>query len=151
VRYISPQELIDAHPIRRRDPLTDKLEKRAVDAILSGSCWLSARDVGLRVNPQAANPHALASRWLKEGRVFAISRNGQREFPDYAFDLLGQPLPALREVLSLFGDAPALRLASWFESRTALLGGQRPRELLADDPQAVIAAARAHLLGPVHG
>lgn len=150
-QHLVAQSLMDESPIRRIDPVVEKLQRRTVKAVLNGASWLTSREVGTRADPNAANKHALASRLLKEGRVFAIERAGRKEFPDYAFDPLGNPLPVVREVLGILDGYSSFRLASWFESKSARLAGRRPREVLATDPDAVIAAARAHLQGPVHG
>ena len=147
-QHLVAQSLMDESPIRRIDPVVEKLQRRTVDAVLNGASWLTSKEVGTRADPNAANKHALASRLLKEGRVFAIERAGRKEFPDYAFDPLGNPLPAVREVLGILEGYSPFRLASWFESRSARLAGRRPREVLATDPDAVIVAARAHLQGP---
>ena len=148
---LAAQDLVDSSPIRRIDPVVEKLQKRTVDAVLNGASWATSKEVGARADANAANKHALASRLLKDRRVFAIERAGRKEFPDYAFDPLGNPVPAMREVLGILAGYSPFRLASWFESRSSRLGGRRPREVLATNPAAVIAAARAHLLGPVHG
>lgn len=116
--------------------------RQTVDAVLSGTAWLTSTEVGTRAD---------ASRLLKEGRVFAIERGGHNEFPSYAFDSQGNPIPAMREVLGILAGYSPFRIASWFESTSSQLGGQRPREVLATNSEAVIAAARAHLTGPVHG
>lgn len=97
------------------------------------------------------NAHARANRLLSEGTVFAIEHGGKKRYPRYAFDPLGNPYPAVREVLQLFGKTSPLRVASWFESSSAALNGRRPREALEADPTAVVQAAREHIAGPVHG
>ena len=145
------QALVDRTPIRRHDPVAQRLKQRAADAILNGTAWLTSREVGVRADPEAANPHSLPSRWLGQGRVFAIEHRAQKVFPDYAFDLLGQPIAELREVLKILEGHSPLRIASWFESSSARLAGRRPRELLATEPAAVLGAARAHMAGPQHG
>jgi hypothetical protein len=43
------------------------------------------------------------------------------------------------------------RIASWFESTNSMLRGKRPREVLASDPAVVVAAAKDHIVGAVHG
>ncbi|WP_294001729.1 hypothetical protein [Sphaerotilus sp.] len=145
------QALVDRLPIRRHDPVAQRLKQRAADVILNGTSWLTSREVGVRADPAAANPHSLTSRWLSQGRVFAIEHRGQKVFPDYAFDLLGHPVVELREVLKILSGCSALRIASWFESRSSRLDGRKPRELLASQPGVVIDAARAHMAGPLHG
>lgn len=145
------QDLVDKTALRRSDPVVQRLRQRTVDAVLQGTTWLTSREVGARARPDAANKHSPASRWLDQGRIFAIEHSGQKVFPDYAFDPLGQPIPQVREVLTILHGYPPFRLASWFESSSSRLGGRKPRELLADDPGAVIAAARAHIAGAMHG
>lgn len=145
------QALVDRTPIRRHDPVAQRLKQRAADAILNGTAWLTSREVGVRADPDAANPHSLPSRWLGQGRVFAIEHRGQKVFPDYAFDLLGQPIAELREVLKILEGHSPLRIASWFESSSSRLAGRKPRDLLATEPATVLDAARAHMAGPQHG
>lgn len=145
------QEMVDNAPIRRMDPLEEKLQKRAIDAVLNGTAWMTSKEVGARVDPTAANKHAQASRWLREKRIFAIERANVKEFPSYAFDPLGNPVQELREILAILDGYSPFRVASWFESTSSQLDGRRPRELLGTNPAAVIEAARAHVQGPVHG
>jgi hypothetical protein len=145
------QQMVDQTPIRRVDPLQEKLQRRGVEQVLNGSAWLSSKAVGERADPEAKNKHALASRLLKQRRVFAIFRLGQLEFPSYLFDEVGQPYDAVREVLQVFDGLTPFGIAGWFESPSSMLGGRRPRELIATKPDAVIEAARAHMTGPVHG
>jgi len=147
----SPQAVVDATPVRQLSPTRARLEQRAIEAVLQGTTWLTAQQVGRRHNPDAANPHAAASRWQQAGKVFAIERAGQRLYPSYVFDELGQPLPAVQEILRVLDGYTPFRIAAWFESTSSMLDGQRPRELLATHPAAVIVAAREHVTGPVHG
>lgn len=151
VPYGDVQDMVDQAPIRRRDPVRERLQQRAVHQVLDGTSWLSAKEVGEQADPAAKNKHALASRLLARRRVFAIHRRSQNEFPRYQFDLLGQPIDAVAKVLAIFDGYTPFRIASWFESASSELGGRRPREVLADDPQAVVKAAQAHVRGAVHG
>ena len=120
--------------------LLHRLRDRTEQAVLSGTIWVPVADAGAR-----------SQQWLGERRVFALEVDGALAIPAYAFDAEGVPVPALRDVLAVFSDMPPSRVASWFESRSSALNGQRPRELLQSDPEAVVAAAQAHLQGPVHG
>jgi hypothetical protein len=147
----SSQELLDRLPIRELDPVAERLRLRAAEAVLCGTEWLTARQLGERANPDAANKHDFANRLLHGQRIFAIQHHGQNRFPAYALDDQGQPLPAIAQVMAILEGYEPRRLASWFESTSSYLGGRRPREVIRHDPQAVVAAARAHLLGPLHG
>lgn len=151
--FVQTSRIFEQTPIRNLDPVQERLRQRGALAVLNGTEWLTSAEVDALVPGTAkrSNAHARAHRLLGDGRVFAIEHGGHKRYPRYAFDALGTPYPAVREVLQLFGKAPALRVASWFESATALLDGHRPRELLDSDPDAVVQAARAHIEGPLHG
>ena len=68
----------------------------------------------------------------------------------------GQPIPTLYAGASLacalmetvFHDVPHV---PGFQSVNGFLGGKRPQDLLATDPDRVIAAARDEVLGVLHG
>lgn len=145
------QEMVDTAAIQRVDPLLLKLQERGVQQVLNGTAWLSSKEVGERADPSAKNKHAMASRLLSQRRAFAIYRRGQYEFPQYQFDPMGQPIDAVSRVLDAFAGYTPFRVASWFESTSSQLGGRRPREVLEDDPSAVVEAAKAHVQGAVHG
>ena len=148
----SVAQIVERTPIRSYDPVQERLRQRAATAILNGTEWLTSVEVDTLVpgGGTRSNSHARANRLLSEGKVFAIEHGGKKRYPRYAFDAFGNPYPALRDVLRLFGKASPLRVASWFESSSAALNGHRPRELLEADPTAVVQAAREHLAGPVH-
>jgi hypothetical protein len=145
------KELYEATPVRRLSPVRADLERKAIEAVLSGTEWLTAQEVGQRQNPDATNQHAVASRWKREGKVFFIEHKGVTLYPKYIFDEFGNPVPEVAEVLKIFEGYRPFRIASWFESTSSMLHGRRPREVRATDPQAVVDAARNHVIGPVHG
>lgn len=143
--------IVEATPIRPLDAVRAALERRAIDAVFDGTEWLTAEQIGRQRNPDAVNPHAIANRWASEGKVFGLSRGGVVHFPRYAFDEAFDPLPVMRRVLGKLAGYSPWRIASWLQSTNAHLGGARPRERLVGDPEAVVRAAEAHVLGPVHG
>lgn len=145
------QALVDVSPVRRLAPARAALEAAAIKAVLDGAEWLTAHEVGIRQNAQAANPHAVASRWQKEGKIFSIDRAGQTLYPKYLFDEFGKPLPVVAQVLECFAGYRPFRVASWFESTNGMLHGRRPREMLATAPDSVVVAARDHVVGALHG
>jgi hypothetical protein len=147
----SLQELADAIELRRPAATRIELERRAIEAIMNGSEWRSAAEIGRLLDPEAVNPHAAVSRWQASGRIFGIDHRGRKMYPAYIFDATWQPLPAVKKVLSTLADYSPFKLAAWFESTNSSLGGRRPRELVARDPDAVLAAAKDQLVGAVHG
>ena len=145
------QQILDTTPIRHATPAMTRARERAVRMVLDGTAWSTAREVGERADLNAKNKHALASRLVKERRVFTLERGGVNEFPDYQFDAQGNPVLVMRDVLKIFAGYSPFRIASWFESTSSALGGRRPREMLADHPDQVVAAAKRDAKGPQHG
>lgn len=148
----SLQSIIDATSLRRpgRSTRAD-LERKAIEAVLSGTEWFTGDEVGQRHNAKAKNKHAAVSRWQGEGKVFAIERTGQRLYAAYLFDEFWNPRPEIAQILKIFNGYTPFRIASWFESINPALGGKRPREVIRSNPDAVVGAARDHVIGPVHG
>jgi len=129
----------------------ERLELRALEAVFSGTTWLTEVEVDANVTSGVAGARSPVAGWVQEGKLFAIESDGLKLFPRYAFDALGAPITAVREVVEIFEGYSSLQLAAWFESTSSTLGGLRPRELLARDPLAVVTCARAHKDEPMHG
>ncbi len=126
---------------------------RAKEAVLSGADWLTAAQVASIAGLSEKNPSAQLHKWKRYGAIFAIRRNGLDYFPGYALDAANEYRPhrALKQVLAQFGDAKdGWGLAYWFQSVNSFLGGQRPMDMLAKKPDAVIAAAADEAMGIVH-
>jgi hypothetical protein len=87
------------------------------------------------------NPHATVSRWVKEGRVFALDTGSGRVLPAFQFDG-GEPRPVIRQVLAaLAGQLRGWEILTWFTGSSGYLEGDRPVDRLADSPDEVVAAA----------
>ena len=130
------------------DPLNMQralLQASAIKAVYSGTEWLTAVQVGELFARQSGrgsvNPSAAASRWKNSGAIFAIEFDGRDRYPQYAFGLDFRPLPEMAEIIRIMKPVEALRLAAWFESTSSFLGGQRPREVIAQDAKRVVDAA----------
>ena len=80
--------------------------------------------------------------WTSRGELFRVEIDGLQRYPAYIFNTDCQPLPAVRDVISLLKGTEPMRLAAWFESSSAFLGGRKPREVIAESGEAVVAAAR---------
>lgn len=127
------------------------LRATAMKAILQGTEWLTAEQVGreygrLNGNPAPANAAAVASRWKKQSELFAIPYKSRDWYPKYAFGLEFRPLPVVRKILAQLSGLDPWSVAAWFDSTSSFLGGQRPREVIAQDGLRVLAAARDRLV-----
>lgn len=127
----------------------------ARSAVLESAEWLTAAQIAELAGFSESNVNAQPSRWKRERRIFAIKPPAKVElFPAYGLDQKSgfRPLPAMREVLSAFGrHREAWGIAEWFASVNSFLGNKRPQDLLRDEPDAVIAAARDEVAGVTHG
>ena len=119
-----------------------KLQARALERIYSGTSWLTADEIGTLGKHGTANPAAAAHRWKSSGQLFAIRRDGRDMYPRYALGDDFTPLAAIKKVLKLLVGFDPLRVAGWFESTSSFLGGRRPRELIASQPERVVQAAQ---------
>lgn len=119
-----------------------RLQARALRQVFDGTEWLTANEIADLANLGPGNPAATVNRWKLQGKIFAISRDGKDYFPRYCLGPDFRPLVHIAGVTAVFADCSAERLAAWFESTSAYLGGKRPRELLAIHPERVLAAAR---------
>ena len=122
-----------------------RMKAGALRAVFSGTEWLTAAQIAELAGLGQGNRSGAANRWKQRRKVFALQHDGQDHYPRYLLDDDFRPLPAAEQVLEVLQGFGANRLASWFESRNGLLGGQRPRELLASDPERVVEAARRTL------
>jgi hypothetical protein len=103
---------------------------------------LTSAMVGELGGSAANNASALASRWKTEGRIFAVPSGRADLFPAFQFDAHGQPRPAVKVVVRLLAEANDWGRALWWSAPSGWLGGRRPLEVLSEDPEAVVEAAR---------
>ncbi|MDE0332435.1 MAG: hypothetical protein OXL41_11255 [Nitrospinae bacterium] len=91
------------------------------------------------LNPR--NKSEPASRWKREGRLFAVRRSGIDHYPAFQF-ADGAPRPVIKEILAaLPEEMTGWQIAMWFASGNGWLEGDEPQESLSD-PEAVVDAAR---------
>jgi hypothetical protein len=105
---------------------------------------LTSSEIADLAESTAANRSALANRWRKEGRIFAVTHHGALYYPAFQFGEHGRPLPVIARVLSALeaSELGEWEVALWFVKRTGWLGDRRPIDLLRDEPDAVVEAAR---------
>jgi hypothetical protein len=126
----------------------------ARQAVLASADWLTAAEVAQRASGSPTDVAISAERWQREGRLFAIRPGEVDYFPGYGFDPRDGycPTKAMCEVLATFAcSRDGWGLAYWFASVNSYLGGQRPQDLIATDPERVVAAAKVEMEGVIHG
>ncbi|WP_454731276.1 MULTISPECIES: hypothetical protein [Cupriavidus] len=127
---------------------------RARTAILQGADWLTAPQIAELAGFSTTNPSAQPNKWKRDGAIFALRHHGVDYFPGYGLDPAAgyRPHKVMAEVLRVFGASKdGWALAGWFLSVNSFLGGKRPQDLLATEPERVVAAARDEKEGVAHG
>ena len=110
---------------------------------------LTAAEVRAASGLQPRNKSEPASRWKREGKLFAVRRSGIDLYPVFQF-ADGAPRPVVKKVLAVLPkDMTGWQVALWFASGNGWLDGAEPQEYLSD-PDAVIDAARK-LVDPAVG
>ncbi|AOE85924.1 hypothetical protein [Pseudomonas sp. TCU-HL1] len=146
--------LVPKAPIRPAVFTEAQMLAKAKKAVLESGNWLSAGDIASLAGFTSRNSSSQPNRWKRERRIFAIRHNGSDYFPIYALDKDAgyRPLPAMAEVLKVFErQKDGWGLAYWFASVNSYLGGNRPQEVLATQPERVVAAAYDEIQGATHG
>jgi hypothetical protein len=105
---------------------------------------LTSAEVADLAGSTAENRSALATRWRKEGRIFAVTLHEILLFPGFQFDDEGRPLEAIAHTLDALSarELSEWEVALWFTKRTGWLSDRRPVDVMRDDPDAVVEAAR---------
>jgi len=127
---------------------------RARRAVLESGDWLTAAEIAQLAGFSTRNPSAQPNKWKKQGLIFAIHHNGVDYFPGYGLDTQAnfRPLKALSDIIKMFaGHKDAWGMAYWFLGVNSFLGGKRPQDVLAPDPERVMAAAQDEIQEIAHG
>lgn len=104
---------------------------------------LSSTEVGELLGSTAQNKAAMANRYKHEGKIFAVSHRGADHYPAFQFQD-GDALPVVGEIISRFEgvSSSSWQMALWFASPSGWLDGRRPMDVVEDEPEAVLEAAR---------
>ena len=81
-----------------------------------------------------------SAKWKREGRVFAVQRDGEDLFPAFQF-ADGQPLPIIQKILEVLPeDLTPWQTAFWFQSANGWLDGKTPQKCLTKESEVIYAA-----------
>lgn len=111
---------------------------------------LTSTEVGNLRQARSRNASAPASRLVQAGRIFGVAMPGSRGklYPAWQFREDGEPLPEIKEILSVLrsADFTDWAIALWFTSPTGWLDDEVPAEALSSDPESVVEAARNEIV-----
>lgn len=130
------------------------MQAKARTAVLQEGNWLTTAQIADLAGFSASNPSAQPNKWKRDGLIFAIRHRGVDYFPGYGLDPKTgyRPLKAMAKVIETFGESKdGWGLAYWFSSANSFLGGKRPQDMLAKQPDRVAAAAADELEAVEHG
>lgn len=99
------------------------------------------------------NPSSQPNRWKQGRQIFAVTNKGIDLYPLYALSSKDgvRPLPVIAEILHVLEARTGWEIAFWFASVNSYLGGRAPKEVLANQPEAVLKAAMTEATGLQHG
>jgi hypothetical protein len=113
-------------------------------AILKSGDFLPATEVAQLAGFSASNLSVQPNKWKRNREIFAIQHGREDYLPLYGLNPGDhRPRKEMAEILKNFGEAKdGWGLAFWFAALNSFLDDERPQDLLATDPERVIAAAK---------
>jgi hypothetical protein len=116
----------------------------AKTAILNSRDFLPATEVARHAGFSSTNLSVQPSKWKRNREIFAIQHGREDYLPLYGLDPGDhRPRKAMAEILKIFGGAKdGWGLAFWFAGLNSSLDDERPQDVLATDPERVIASAK---------
>ncbi len=110
-------------------------------AYLAETPLLTAAEVRQQSGLTPRNKSEPASRWKREGKLFALRKGSVDLYPAFQFED-GTPKPVMGKILAaLPGEMTPWQTALWFASGNGWLDGEEPQNCLAR-PEEVIEAAK---------
>ncbi|HEY2467502.1 MAG TPA: hypothetical protein VGI45_06635 [Terracidiphilus sp.] len=124
----------------------------AKTAILNSGDFLPATEVAQLAGFSASNLSVQPNKWKRNREIFAIQHGREDYLPVYALGPDHRPRKEMAEILKVFQNAKdGWGLAFWFAALNSFLDDERPQDVLATDPERVIAAAEDEVAEYQHG
>jgi hypothetical protein len=140
---------VQAKAQQDEDPLAAARARR--DQVLTLGKWYTAAEVSELVNGRVAktNPSQYASMLRQKRRLLGVRQNGEYLHPGFQFNYeTGTLRPETAKLLKILPkDETGWAAALWCFQPTGRLQGHRPADMFADDPKAVVAAAKKDFQG----
>lgn len=137
-------------PLGMAPELLARYEKAREAAVKEFGLRLSD-DLARAVHSTADNRSLVASKWLRSREIFAVSYGGRRRYFGFQFDpVTGRPKPAIAKIIETFpANTDGWRLALWLTSANPRLANRRPVDVLDQNPEEVIEAAKGENRGEI--
>ncbi|MBA6097145.1 hypothetical protein H4C80_08440 [Pseudomonas juntendi] len=132
---------------------TAMLEKGKVRLLSSGD-FLTAEAFAVLAQLSTEQCTLELMAWKRARSLFSLAYEDKEFFPLYAFDPASgfRPLSPLAAIITTLGSSKHdWAMALWFGSSNSYLGGQMPKDVMADDSARVLDAARSEAYGALHG
>jgi hypothetical protein len=135
------------------------LQKRMLEDgkrfILASGEFRTVSDLAKLLGVDSHKLYQQLNAWKKLGEIFSIPEGTEGElFPLFALDRRRglQVFEAVPKILQIFGDTlSGWAVAGWFVAACSYLDDQSPKDLLEEDPEWVIEAARDEINEVSHG
>ncbi len=112
---------------------------------LTHTATLTAEDIHVASGLRTKNRSEPASRWTREGKIFAIKHQNINRYPAFQFKD-ARPRPVVAEILkSLPQDYSSWERAFWFASSNGWLDNRAPQDCIDDEKALLMAAEKAQL------
>lgn len=104
----------------------------------------TSAQVGKMLGSRSSAPRNLAASTHREGATIALHRGTHLTYPGFQFGPDGQPLPVIRQLRDLAesNDWTETGLIQWLCAPTTYLDGKRPVDVIATNPDRLVAVAR---------
>jgi hypothetical protein len=143
--------LTDVTPSKAAREQARMLIKAKTDILHSGD-FLPATEVARLAGFSPSNLSVQPNKWKRTREIFAIQHGREDYLPIYALAPDHRPRKEMAEILNIFGEAKdGWGLAFWFAALNSFLDDERPQDVLATDPESVIAAAKDEMAEFAHG
>lgn len=119
--------------------------------IISTSVYIVEADLIERLRTITKSPDALIEDWFAGRQIFYVNYQCRRYYPTYAFLEGNISKPVLNPILETFTNRSAWGIAGWFASPCGFLGNRRPQEVITENLDVVIRAAKDSANGIQHG
>jgi hypothetical protein len=125
----------------------------AKTVILNSGAFLPATEGAKLAGLGSKNLGGRQNEWKQNREILAIQRGREDYLPLYGLDPGDhRPRKAMADILKIFGDVKdGWGLAFWFAGLNSFLDDERPQDVLATDPERVIAAAKDEMAELVRG